>query len=103
MVGLAKRSETCPDCCAEGTKPGEMVEMKAPQCRQGQWGRKKKGRFRDGSTGGFGSQDILDTLCWIGRGDWRMIGTQKAAWHENVFMLPTGSRVGTEKGGGQKG
>lgn len=58
--------------------------MKAPQHRQGQRGRKKRGGLGDGSTWGFGSQDILD----IGRGDWRMIGTQKAAWHEDVLMLP---------------
>lgn len=53
--------------------------------------------------GGFGSQHILDIPCWIGRGDWRMIGTQKAAWQEDVLMLPTGSRLGIEKGRGQKG
>lgn len=53
MVGLAKRSETCPDCCVEGTKPGEKVEMKIPQCRQGQRGRKKRGGLGDDSTGGI--------------------------------------------------
>lgn len=53
--------------------------------------------------GGFGSQHILDIPWWIGRGDWRMIGTQKAAWHEDVLMLPARSRLGREKGRGQKG